>query len=302
MKIFKQAARQFSSAALMLLLAIQTNAESSVLADDETSKLLQQVIDNRTDEAKARDKWRNPYETLQFFGMQPDHFVVEMMPGEGQWYTDIIAPYVAEKGRLAAVAYQLPMYFAFLINPDAARAERIITWKDRFPPQATEKYNLAQPAISLEFGKIPNEINGQVDMVVMIRELHNYWRVRGENNYAEEALQDTFNMLKPGGVVGVVQHRAPEDAEGMAGDGSFGYMKQSEVIRLFEDAGFIFEASTELNANPKDNPETEQLSEGVFPVVWRLPPFSIYGEKDKEIFEAVGESDRMTLRFRKPEK
>ncbi len=273
---------------------------ASDLSGQAPELTLEAIIAARSEEARARDKWRHPRETLEFFGLQPDHFVVEMMPGDAMWYTDVIAPYVAERGRFGAIAYPTSMYLAFLTNPSEERVARIHSWRDRFPGELTAKVDLAQPPLAFEYGDIPQDVIGQVDMVLMLRELHNYNRVSEENTYLQDTLKDTFDMLKPGGVVGVVQHRAPEEAEGPDGDGSYGYMKQSQVIEVFQAAGFMLEESSEINANPNDNPETEARSEGVVGIVWRLPPTYYYGEKDRAIFEAVGETDRMTLRFRKP--
>lgn len=267
-------------------------AGSEAVAGGVDRAALEAIVAGRDEAGRARDTWRHPVDTLAFLGVEPSDFVIEVIPGSG-WYTDIIAPYVAEKGRYGAVFYEYEMYEAFVINPTEERFARIRAYPTAHPKKVAEKYALSEAPIAFYFGGTPEDIHGQVDSILVFRAMHNYFRVGGNTEFLERTLADFNAMLKPGGILGVVQHRAPEDSVGPASDGTFGYLKQSEVIKLFEDAGFVFEEATEINANPADNAGPNDF-------VWRLPPFLYFGDKEREKYEAIGESDRMTLRFRKP--
>ncbi len=143
----------------------------------------------------------------------------------------------------------------------------------------------AQPIVGYTIDNIPDEEDGQADAVLFIRAMHHLFRF--EEPLVDTALSEVFDVLAPGGVVGVVQHRAPEDADAEFANGNNGYLKQSDVIAAFERAGFVLEEASEINANPNDPADGR---------VWRLPPTTT----DNPDTLAIGESDRMTLRFRKP--
>ncbi|MEM8987446.1 MAG: methyltransferase [Pseudomonadota bacterium] len=261
----------------------------AVLAEDGDA--LKAVVEARSDEDKARDGARNPYETLSFFGLQEDMTVVEALPGGG-WYTRIILPYVAEKGRYAAANYPLDMFAKVIPNMTDERMAQFRAWPEAFPERAAG-YVEGDPEIAaFAFGDAPEDLAGEVDMVLYVRALHNFFRLKDEP-YGAAALQETYGMLKPGGYVGVVQHRAQEDMADDFASGRRGYVKKSAVVAKFEDAGFVLIGDSEVNANPKDRP-----SEGDF--VWRLPPTLALGDKNRDAYEAIGESDRMTLLFQKP--
>ncbi len=252
---------------------------------------LGQVLEARSDKDKARDKFRNPKETLEFFGVTHTSRVVEALPGGG-WYTRILLPLVAENGLYAANNYQGAMFKQ--MNPDMSdeRLARFNTFGETFPTRAQEWVD-GEPAIAAwNFGDAPEELKGTMDHVLFVRALHNLNRAGGD--WINDALKEAFDLLKPGGVMGVVQHRAPEDAADDWANGSNGYLKQSYVIKAAEAAGFKLEASSEINANPKDKPTADDY-------VWRLPPS--LNEKDEAKKKAnmeIGESDRMTLKFVKP--
>jgi len=145
-------------------------------------------------------------------------------------------------------------------------------------------------------GSMPDEMKGTADAVLFIRALHNVARFEGKGGYLTAALADAYNILKPGGVVGVVQHEARADMADDFANGSHGYLKESFVIAAMEKAGFVLEASSDMNNNPADMPTADDI-------VWRLPPSLATSKKDDELkakMNAVGESNRMTLRFRKP--
>lgn len=246
------------------------------------------VVAARSEEERARDQYRHPVETLEFFGIAPDMTVVEALPGRG-WYSRVIIPYVNADGGYGAVNYQADMFKAILPDASEERLEGFRTFPDMFPTTAA-KWGATGDVTAWSFGEAP--AGYQADAVLFIRALHNLNRSGG--TYIDDAIGDAFAALKPGGMVGVVQHRAPETATGDAASGSNGYLRQSDVIARFEAAGFVFEEASEINANPADQP-------GADDIVWRLPPTLGKGEENRDAYLAIGESDRMTLRFRKPE-
>ncbi len=225
----------------------------------------------------ARDKYRHPVETLEFFGVRDDMNVVELWPGGG-WYTAILGPYLAEKGKLSVTNF----------DPSSpGGAENAKRYAERLA---------SKPA---DFGKVevhvihpPNDISlgpdGSADAVLTFRNIHNWV----DGHIADAVFAAAFRVLKPGGVLGVEEHRAKADADPTKA-GETGYVPQAFVVALAEKAGFKLEATSEINANPKD---TKDYPKGV----WTLPPAYRLGDQDRAKYEAIGESDRMTLRFRKP--
>ena len=228
----------------------------------------------------ARDAYRHPKETLAFFGVTPSQTVVEITPGGG-WYAEVLAPYLKANGR----------YVAAVVDP-AAVAEKSRNYYQRgvdglqkkfadspaqFDKAVTVKYDPAAPV----FGDA-----GSADVVLTFRNVHN-WR---SANQADGMFKGFFAVLKPGGVLGVVEHRANQD---VAADDDSGYVSEAQVIALAQAAGFQLQAKSEVNANPKD---TKDHPNGV----WTLPPSNNHPEADRAKYQAIGESDRMTLRFVKP--
>lgn len=244
----------------------------------------------RRDADRIRDEFRNPGETLRFFEVEPTHTVVEALPGGG-WYSRILVPYTQEQGRYLAINYPMAVYeeiFGDRLDEDL-RA-RLEGWEESFPIQSAEWGGFANGAF--RFGAVPEEFAGQADRVLYIRALHNMARTGN----LDVAVNDAFTLLKPGGMVGVVQHRAPADETDERADGNRGYLRQADVIDAFEAGGFEFVAASDLNANPFD---TADYDVGV----WALPPSNRgdEGEEDIPPLQSIGESDRMTLKFRKPE-
>ncbi len=234
---------------------------------------------HRSEAFKARDKYRHPKETLLFLGLEPSMTVVEIMPGAG-WYTDILAPVLHDKG----------LYIGAHNNPTGSPNQQ----KQRvaFIDRKTSSPDLYGKMVVTSFGKgIEGNIAapGSADMVLTFRNVHN-WEMAG---FAPQAFQAFYAALKPGGILGVVEHRMPENREMTEEARKSGYMKQSEVVALAEAAGFKLVATSEVNANPNDKAD--------YPTgVWTLPPVLSQGEKDRDRYLAIGESDRMTLKFVKP--
>ena len=233
----------------------------------------------RTEANRARDKYRHPAETLAFFGVEPGDTVVEIWPGGG-WYTEILAPYVASGGGKL-----------YVVAPEWGRGG--ITKLKAANPELYGKVEVADfPAFDANATRVPD---GSADVVLTFRNVHNWrmgYRRDDKQDYAPEAFRQIYAMLKPGGVLGIVDHRLPESASAER-ERTSGYIKTSTVRKLAEDAGFRFAGASEVNANPKD---TADWPDGV----WTLPPSLRKGDVDREKYLAIGESDRMTLKFVKP--
>jgi predicted methyltransferase len=265
---------RFSLALASILSLAACASTPAPSADSLVSLRAAAAAPTRTPANLARDAYRHPVETLAFFGVRPSDTVVEIWPGGG-WYTEILAPYLAQGGGTYI----------------AAAPDRSLT--------GVRKLIAAQPAVYggvrtanfpiLAAGGTP-VAPGSADVVLTFRNVHNW--MMGNEPFDQAAFQQMYAMLKPGGTLGVVEHRLPETADD-ARQMKSGYVKTSTVRRLAEGAGFRLVASTELNANPRD---TADHPEGV----WTLPPTYRLGDKDRARYAAIGESDRMTLRFVKP--
>lgn len=259
-------------------------AAGDMLDEAAASGTLAAVLaDARRDNDRARDVWRNPAETLDFFDVRPEHTVVEALPGGG-WYTRILLPLTEGSGRYIAINY--PMSVLEAIFGDRMTDERraaAAALEETFPVQASawggEVDGMAR------FGEVSADMAGTVDRVLYIRALHNMARTGNLGM----AVDDAWTLLAPGGIAGVVQHRAPADEADDRADGNRGYLREADVIAAFEARGFVFEGSSEVNANPNDPADADGG-------VWTRLPSS-----DTEEARAIGETDRMTLRFRKPE-
>jgi predicted methyltransferase len=254
---------------------------------------LAQVIAARSAEDRARDSARHPAETLDFFNVEPGMTVAEALPGGG-WYTRILAPYLGGNGALYGVNYADRMWSMFSFATDEWVASRIESTA-AFPDIVAKFTDNGIRARGFTFETVPPKVVGAVDRVLLIRALHNLNRFEKEAGTMTRALSAIRSMLKDNGLVGVVQHRAPESASDTWADGSRGYLKESAVIAVFEKAGFQLVARSDINANPKDQPGPDDM-------VWRLPPSLRTSEDNPELRSAmlaIGESDRMTLLFRK---
>ena len=274
----------------------QESGDSMDMAEAEEGDALAAVLahERRADDM-ARDEFRHPRETMEFFGVEPDMTVGEVLPGGG-WYTRILLPYLAEDGRYVALNYQLDVWEEMYgDNWTEETAAEMAAWPDTAPEElAANGPDTAAPITAFMLDDIPYAQDGEADAVLYIRALHHLNRF--DPAFLEEALSETYDFLRPGGIVGVVQHRAPEDQPAEMTTGDRGYLKESVVIAAFEAAGFTLEASSEINANPADAADYDGG-------VWRLPPTNAGDSEEEDVDppQSTGESDRMTLLFRKPE-
>jgi predicted methyltransferase len=250
--------------------------------DKSAQAALEKAVSNpaRSESNRARDAYRHPVETLAFFGVKPTDTVVELWPGGG-WYTEILAPYLADKGKL-------------IVAPPAGRgAEGLAKRLDANPALFGKVERANFPSVLGGTGVAPNS----ADVVLTFRNVHN-WKMGymkpDKADYSEAAFKEIFAMLKPGGVLGIEDHRLPESADVLR-ERESGYIKVATVRALAEKAGFKFDGASEVNANPKD---TTDWPEGV----WTLPPTFALKDQDRAKYQAIGESDRMTLRFVKPKR
>lgn len=249
---------------------------------------LEQVLAHPRREADSvRDQWRNPRLTLEFFGVEADDTVVEALPGGG-WYGRILAPWLAAEGQYYGLNYPMSVFEQLFPNMNDEQRARLEGWEAGFPAAAAAWGGPAQGGYT--FGAIPESAAGTADVVLYIRALHNMARF----GQLDVAVNDAWTLLKSGGVVGVVQHRAPADETDERADGSRGYLREADVIAAFEARGFVLEAASSINANPND-PADHEIG------VWALPPsLRVDTDEQRAANTAIGETDRMTLRFRKP--
>lgn len=233
---------------------------------------------HRSEDNRARNDARNPVETLLFFGLEDDMTVVELWPGRG-WYTEVLAPVLAAEGKLVA-GNMMPDPE----DPEGYRT-RIANEYEAWVGENTDA--LGEVEVGTFWPPTVVEVGGEesADMVVTFRSMHSWYN----DGIMEEVLAATHDTLKPGGIFGVVQHRAAEGSD-PAETAQKGYLPQDFVVEQVEAAGFELVESSEINANPND---TRDHEDGV----WALPPSLRGGEETAEQFEAIGESDRMTLKF-----
>jgi len=264
--------------------------------DSGSSEHLAAVLETQAEEVQARYQYRNPQETIEFFGIEPGMTVVEGLPGGG-YYTKILLPYLGKDGSVIGANYSLEMYPMFPFADEAFMARQRV-WTTDWVAGANEWAGENGASISgFHFGSMPGDLAGTADVVFFTRVLHNLARFESEGDYLSTALEDAYVALKPGGIFGVVQHHARDEMSDPFADGSHGYLKKAFVIAAIEQAGFEFIAESAINQNPADQPGEEDI-------VWRLPPTLATSRDNEELMAeltAVGESNRMTLKFRKPE-
>lgn len=252
---------------------------SSLSSEDQQAMQAALASPTRTKDT-ARDEFRHPAETLAFFGVKPGMTVVDYLPSGG-WYTRLLVPYLGEKGQYIG------------LNPDVTgqedRFSRFEDLADTFPAEAAEMTGVpAERILAFNANSVPDTVNGTVDRALIFREMHNMHRF----DFLGRDLKSIRRMLKNDGMLGIVQHRANADAPFALSDGNKGYLREEDVIKLVEAQGFELVAKSEINANPKD---TKDYARGV----WTLPPAFAAGDENRDKYAAIGESDRMTLLFRK---
>lgn len=271
-------------------------AEGSAEAVDASAEQrLDAALAEQSEETKARYQYRHPKETLTFFGVEPGMTVVDTLPGGG-WYAKILLDYLGPEGKVVGADYSAEMWTLF--GQFSPPPEETANWASDWVAEA-EGWRDDDDAelAAFAYGSVPDDMAGTADAVLVIRALHHFNRFEDDGGYLTSALADMDKVLKPGGIIGVVQHRAPDGASDEWATGDNGYLKESQVIAAFEAAGFALVDSSEINANPNDQPTEEDF-------VWRLPPTLATSREDaalKAEMEAIGESDRMTLKFRKPD-
>ncbi|MGB1562641.1 MAG: class I SAM-dependent methyltransferase [Sinimarinibacterium flocculans] len=269
------------------LLALGLGATPAHAAfDAATAKAVDAALagEHRSAENKARDVYRKPREVLEFVGLRRDMTVVEMSPGAG-WYTEILGPVLADQGRLYAAQFALndvPTYQRRLLG---SFLTKLAATPDLYKSTVITHF---APPYALEVAP-----RGSADLVLTFRNLHN-WAAENEAgvSWSNVAFKAMYDALKPGGTLGIVDHRWPDPKTENPADRN-GYISEERTIRLAEAAGFRFAARSEVLRNPKD---THDHPRGV----WTLPPSLALGEQDRDRYLAIGESDRYLLTFTKP--
>jgi len=263
--------------------SVPAEAPPTPVTDDATAALLDAALagDHRSAANRARDAWRHPQETLLFFGLRADMTVMEIWPGAGGWYTEVLAPVLAERGRYLAAQWDPASDSQFVQSGLKAFRDKLDSRPDVYGK--VEVVALQHPTAMTPVQP------GSVDMVLTFRNIHN-WMPR---DAALPMLEAMFVALKPGGILGVVEHRAAADGPPQDPMARSGYVREDYAIELITSVGFELLGSSEVNANPAD---TKDYDQGV----WTLPPTLRLGDADRARYTAIGESDRFTLRFRKP--
>ena len=260
------------SAALSILILSLTASSAPTSEDILLKKAIESPLRNQ--DYAVRDSARHPYETLQFFRITPSMDVLELAAGGG-WYTEILAPYLKDSGTLTVSHY----------NPEAG--EYFKRSRDTYDQKVSS--NPLFQGVSVVTGEVPPTkayvAPASKDLVLTFRNLHN-WLAR---DAMDAVMLEAFNALRPGGYFGVVEHRAPEDAS-LEYMQTSGYVSQALAIAAATSVGFTLVGSAEINANPRD---TKDHPKGV----WTLPPSFRLKDENRERYQEIGESDRMTLLF-----
>ena len=265
--------------AMLAAVAVSVPAASAVAEKDQAALTAAVAAPTRTEANRARDKYRHPNDTLAFFGVEPNDTVVEIWPGGG-WYTEILAPYLKSGGG------------KLLLATLDGQVGNVAKLQATHPALYGGLDAFSFPAFDENAKRVPD---GTADAVLTFRNVHNWrmgYRREGNPDYSADAFKQMYAMLKPGGVLGIEDHRLPENADAER-ERSSGYIKVSTVRRLAEAAGFKYAGSSEVNANPKDSADWPNG-------VWTLPPTLTLDAQNREKYLAIGESDRMTLKFVKP--
>ena len=260
-------------------------AATSLAADP-----LDDIIESRNEIEASRDVFRHPKETLRFFDVRPGMTVVETLPGRG-WYSKILVPYLGPSGHFIAANYTLDISAKIFGGRWQAMRQRFEDWPQTFPEWLASLVDDPPNISTYHITEAPNSLSNSVDRILFVRSLHHLNRF--DPKILDQAANESFRLLKRGGIVGVVQHRAPKENSLGWADGSNGYLHTARVVAAFENAGLKLIASSEINANGRDRPTENDK-------VWRLPPtMSGDDEQQRQAAINIGESDRMTLKFQK---
>ena len=249
---------------------------------EDVAVLLDKAIAGQHREQKniERDIYRHPRGTLLFFGLQPAMHVLEILPGEG-WYTEILAPVLKDNGQLTVASFGADHPVEYFSTRHKDYVRKLDTNPGVYDKVIVTVFHTDRYLASIA--------DNSMDMVVTFRNTHNWIK----DGVADEIYQAFYRVLRPGGILGVEQHRAGPGSDALE-SAKNGYVPETYLIELAKRSGFRFIASSEINANPKD---TRDHPKGV----WTLPPTYRLGDEDKGKYAAIGESDRMTLKFTKPE-
>jgi len=247
---------------------------AAAVAKVDAKKQLEASINGmwRAEENRVRDKYRHPLETLTFFGVKPTSTVVELIPSSKLWYAEILAPYLRESGHYIGANVKSD-------REDVGQKERLASHPDQFDKAEIREFNFKEPDFGAE---------NSADFFLTFRNVHNF----AMNHVEDKLFAAAFKVLKHGGVLGVVDHRAPE-GKSLDEVLKTGYLPEKYVVELAQKAGFKLAATSNVNNNPKD---TKDYPKGV----WTLPPNFAEKDVDRDKYVAIGESDRFTLRFVKP--
>lgn len=269
---------------ILMVLLLSTNLlMSNLLVSTVSANELDEILisSHRSDENKSRDEARNPKETIEFFGTKPTDHVLEMWPGDG-WYSEILAPYVKDKGHFSAVTFSTGNLNSSN-KRDVSWSKNALSYKEKMSDVALYgkvDFFEFEPPKSFDLKDIK-----PVDVVYVIRNLH-VWDEYGALNHAIQAI---YTVLKPNGILAVVQHRGDAISQN-ASSAAEGYLDERYVIEAIEKYGFKLVSSSKINLNDKD---TKDYPKGVY----ALPPVLAMGGTERDKYIGIGESDRMTLKF-----
>ena len=276
------------------LFAITVSILVSSVAIADNAKLAG-ILASQTDDVIARYQYRHPAETLEFFGIEPGMTVVEVLPGS-VWYSGILMPYLGSDGKLIGADYAVDTWIG--VGYDSA--EFLATredWPAKWIAKTSDAADKNGPELdAFVHGSLPESMHGTADAILFFRAMHNMNYTAPGAAHLKAAIKDSWDVLKSGGIVGIVQHEARENMSDDWAKGDNGYLKKSYVIGLMEEAGFALAGDSDINNNDKDRPSESDI-------VWRLPPSLSGSDDDAEkmaAMKAIGESNRMTLRFVKP--
>ena len=267
-------------------IAIMTTLVLSLVNPVSAVELDDIIASKHREESSARDIYRNPQATLEFFRLKENMTVVEIWPGGKGWYSEILAPYLKDKGQFYAAHFNEDSSSGFFRSARKSFAEKLEASPELYSKVKLSSFNPPN------YTDIAPE--NSADLVLTFRNIHNWYMRGGGDERVLSAFKAFYKTLKPGGLLGIVEHRLA-DSRDISEQEASGYMRQDYVMNIAKQAGFSFVEESDINTNLKD---TSDHPKGV----WTLPPSLRLGEENKAHYLAIGESDRMTLLFQKPNK